>query len=89
MEINLSDTEKQALLALRKKQVQWPAMRWVLVGLGVLNILNGASSYLRHHDEAFGLLAGTVGVAVLTLAISQWNGNAARTLLLKLFEKQQ
>ena len=54
---DLNHSEKAALEKLRKLQSQWPGFRWVLLLLGISNILNGLSSYFRHGDHAFGLLA--------------------------------
>ncbi len=83
---HLDDSEKQALDRLRKLQNRWPSFRWALLFLGLFNILSGLSSYFRHADHAFGILAMTVGFCALVLTWRDWEGNASRKLLLKLYE---
>lgn len=82
----MDEREKQALDRLRRIDRQWPTFRWVLLGLGVFNMLSGASSWFRHGDEVFGAFAGVGGLCVLLIAIRDWRGNASRMLLLKLYE---
>jgi hypothetical protein len=86
MDRQLSSSEEQALIRLRKVQSQWPTLRWVLLFLGASNILSGLSSYFRHGEQAFGVLAMTIGFVALLLAWRDWSGNASRTLLLKIYE---
>lgn len=88
MDIKLSDSEQKILDSMRKRQAQWPTTRWIFIALGIFNLLSGVSSYLRHHDEAFGLLAGTVGFALMVQTMSKWNGSPSRILLLKIFESR-
>ena len=85
---DLNHSEKAALEKLRKLQSQWPGFRWVLLLLGIFNILNGLSSYFRHGDHAFGLLAFFIGLVAIVLTWRDWSGNATRTLLLKLYDEE-
>ena len=84
----MDESEKIALERLRRIELQWPTFRWVLLALGIFNIFSGASSYLRHNDQALGLILGLIGLVAIVIAIRDWRGNASRKLLLKLYKDQ-
>ena len=84
----MDESEKRALGRLRRIERQWPTARWLLLGLGIFNILNGALSYFLHHDQSFGVAVGFIGLFAFTIAIRDWHGNASRKLLLKLYKEQ-
>ena len=86
MERHMDEPEKSALARLRWIDSKWPTVKWVLLTLGAFNLLSGASSYFRHNDQAFGIVAGLIGFVAIVIAIRDWKGNASRTLLLNLYK---
>jgi len=84
----MDESEKRALERLRRIELQWPTFKWVLLTLGIFNIFSGASSYLRHNDQALGLILGLIGLIAIVTVIRDWRGNASRKLLLRLYKNQ-
>jgi hypothetical protein len=102
--MQLTAQEMKLMERLRKRERQWPRMRWMLLGVAALTV--GIYSFILYQiiqklesgeDAMFMvaffwpkcLLGFCLAGWLIGWAIRDWNGNAQRILLLRLLDAQQ
>ena len=102
-QMELTPQESKMLADMRKRQVQWPNVRWLQVTIGLGSVV--AFSFLFRRASDFLMESPVLGLAVfagiapmimlgmfigsykVAYALLLWHGNPERTLLLKLFDE--
>ena len=86
VQLTLTPPESALLQKLKTQELQWPAMRWLLLGLGLFNVFNGWREFAKDGDPALATIMLAIGVLALMKAAAHWRGNPTRVLLLRLLE---